>query len=210
MMEPWDGPASILFSDGELVGAVLDRNGLRPSRYYLTDDDRLILSSEVGVLDLDEAHILRKDRLRPGKMLLVNTRRGVVLQDDEIKEWYAGREPYGEWLDQNLVTLSELSTPNAQVPSHTQAMRDRLYRAFGYTHEQVKDAILPMARTGQEATAAMGSDVPLAVLSQRYPPLFDYFKQQFAQVTNPPIDAIREECVTDTTVYLGRDGNLLE
>ena len=210
MMEPWDGPASILFSDGELVGAVLDRNGLRPSRYYLTDDDRLILSSEVGVLDLDEAHIVRKDRLRPGKMLLVNTRRGVLLQDDEIKEWYAGRQPYGEWLDQNLVSLSELSTPNAQVPSHTQEMRDRLYRAFGYTYEQVKDAILPMARTGQEATAAMGSDVPLAVLSRRYPPLFDYFKQQFAQVTNPPIDAIREECVTDTTVYLGRDGNLLE
>ena len=210
MMEPWDGPASILFSDGELVGAVLDRNGLRPSRYYLTDDDRLILSSEVGVLDIDEAHIIRKDRLRPGKMLLVNTRRGVLLEDEQIKDWYASREPYGEWLDQNLVSLSDLSAPNAQVPAHTQEMRDRLYRAFGYTHEQVKDAILPMAATGQEATAAMGSDVPLAVLSQRYPPLFDYFKQQFAQVTNPPIDAIREECVTDTTVYLGRDGNLLE
>ena len=210
MMEPWDGPASILFSDGELVGAVLDRNGLRPSRYYLTDDGRLILSSEVGVLDVDEAHVIRKDRLRPGKMLLVNTRRGVLLQDDEIKEWYASREPYGEWLDQNLVRLSDLSAPNAQVPSHTQERRDRLYRAFGYTHEQVKDAILPMARTGQEATAAMGADEPLAVLSRRHPPLFDYFKQQFAQVTNPPIDAIREECVTDTTVYLGRDGNLLE
>ena len=210
MMEPWDGPASILFSDGELVGAVLDRNGLRPSRYYLTDDDRLILSSEVGVLELDEAHIVKKDRLRPGKMLLVDTRRGRLLQDEEIKDWYASRRPYGEWLDQNLVKLSELPVPNAQVPGHTQQTRDRLYRAFGYTHEQVKDAILPMARTGQEATAAMGSDVPLAVLSRRYPPLFDYFKQQFAQVTNPPIDAIREECVTDTTVYVGRDGNLLE
>ena len=210
MMEPWDGPASILFSDGELVGAVLDRNGLRPSRYYLTDDDRLILSSEVGVLDVDEAHIVKKDRLRPGKMLLIDTKRGRLLGDDEIKDWYASRQPYGEWLDQNLVQLHDLPTPNAQVPSHTQKMRDRLYRAFGYTHEQVKDAILPMARTGQEATAAMGSDVPLAVLSQRYPPLFDYFRQQFAQVTNPPIDAIREECVTDTTVYVGRDGNLLE
>ena len=210
MMEPWDGPASILFSDGELVGAVLDRNGLRPSRYYLMDDDRLILSSEVGVLDVDEAHILRKDRLRPGKMLLIDTKRGRLLDDDEIKDWYASRQPYGEWLDQNLVQLDDLPIPNAQAPSHTQEMRDRLYRAFGYTHEQVKDAILPMARTGQEATAAMGSDVPLAVLSQRYPPLFDYFKQQFAQVTNPPIDAIREECVTDTTVYVGRDGNLLE
>ena len=210
MMEPWDGPASILFSDGELVGAVLDRNGLRPSRYYLTDDDRLILSSEVGVLELEETHIVRKDRLRPGKMLLIDTRRGKLLGDEEIKDWYASRQPYGEWLDGNLVRLSDLPVPNAQVPTHTQQMRDRLYRAFGYTHEQVKDAILPMARTGQEATAAMGSDVPLAVLSQRYPPLFDYFKQQFAQVTNPPIDAIREECVTDTTVYIGRDGNLLE
>ena len=210
MMEPWDGPASILFSDGELVGAVLDRNGLRPSRYYLTDDDRLILSSEVGVLDIDEAHVVRKDRLRPGKMLLINTRRGVLMEDEEIKDRYASREPYGEWLDQNLVQLSELPPPNAQVPTHTQQMRDRLYRAFGYTHEEVKDAIIPMARTGQEATTSMGSDVPLAVLSHRYPPLFDYFKQQFAQVTNPPIDAIREECITDTTVYLGRDGNLLE
>ena len=210
MMEPWDGPASILFSDGELVGAVLDRNGLRPSRYYLTDDDRLILSSEVGVLDMDEAHIVKKDRLRPGKMLLIDTKRGRLLEDDEIKDWYASRQPYGEWLDQNLVCLADLPIPNAQAPTHTQEMRDRLYRAFGYTYEQVKDAIIPMARTGQEATAAMGSDVPLAVLSQRYPPLFDYFKQQFAQVTNPPIDAIREECITDTTVYVGRDGNLLE
>ncbi|MGM9614344.1 MAG: glutamate synthase large subunit [Oscillospiraceae bacterium] len=210
MMEPWDGPASILFSDGELVGAILDRNGLRPSRYYLTDDDRLILSSEVGVLDIDEAHITRKDRLRPGKMLLVDTKRGRVLDDDEIKEYYASRRPYGEWLDQNLVQLRDLPIPNQQVPHHSQEVRDRLYRAFGYTYEQVKDAILPMARTGAEATAAMGSDTPLAVLSKRYPPLFDYFRQQFAQVTNPPIDAIREECVTDTTVYVGRDGNLLE
>ena len=210
MMEPWDGPASILFSDGELVGAVLDRNGLRPSRYYLTDDHRLILSSEVGVLDVDEAHIIRKDRLRPGKMLLINTKHGVLLEDEQIKDWYASRQPYGEWLDQNLVRLSDLPIPNAKVPTHSQEMRDRLYRAFGYTHEQVKDALIPMARTGQEATAAMGADEPLAVLSQRHPPLFDYFKQQFAQVTNPPIDAIREECVTDTTVYVGRDGNLLE
>ena len=210
MMEPWDGPASILFSDGELVGAVLDRNGLRPSRYYLTDDGRVILSSEVGVLQLDEAHIVQKDRLRPGKMLLIDTRRGKLLCDEEIKDYYASRRPYGEWLDQNLVQLHDLPIPNAQIPTHSQDMRDRLYRAFGYTYEQVKDVILPMARTGQEATAAMGSDVPLAALSRRHPPLFDYFKQQFAQVTNPPIDAIREECVTDTTVYVGRDGNLLE
>ena len=210
MMEPWDGPAAILFSDGELVGAVLDRNGLRPSRYYLTDDGRLILASEVGVLDLEEKHIVKKDRLRPGRMLLIDTVKGKILEDDEIKETYASRQPYGEWLDQNLVQLHDLPIPNAQVPSHSQEERDRLYRAFGYTHEQVKDSIIPMARTGHEATASMGLDVPLAVLSKRYPPLFDYFKQQFAQVTNPPIDALREECITDTTVYAGRDGNLLE
>ena len=210
MMEPWDGPASILFSDGVLVGAILDRNGLRPSRYYLTDDNRLILSSEVGVLDIPEEHILRKDRLHPGKMLLADTRRGLLLEDDEIKDWYASRQPYGEWLDQNLIRLAGLPIPNTQVPRHSQEMRDRLYRAFGYTYEQIKDTILPMARTGGEPTASMGADEPLAVLSRRYPPLFDYFKQQFAQVTNPPIDAIREECVTDTTVYVGRDGNLLQ
>ncbi len=210
MMEPWDGPAAILFTDGELMGAVLDRNGLRPARYYLTDDDRLILSSEVGVLDLEDAHILRRDRLRPGRMLLVDTRQGKLLSDGEIKEAYAARQPYGEWLDLNLLRLRDLPIPNAQIPTHPQEMRDRLYRAFGYTYEQVMDAILPMARTGQEATAAMGSDIPLAMLSGQYPPLFDYFKQQFAQVTNPPIDAIREDCITDTSVYLGRDGNLLE
>ncbi|MCD7749877.1 MAG: glutamate synthase subunit alpha, partial [Oscillospiraceae bacterium] len=210
MMEPWDGPASILFSDGDLVGAILDRNGLRPSRYYLTDDDRLILASEVGVLDIPEEHIIKKSRLQPGKMLLIDTKRGRLLLDSDLKDYYASRQPYGEWLDQNLVQLKDLPIPNQQVQNHTQVMRDRLYRAFGYTYEEVKDAILPMARTGAEPTAAMGSDVPLAVLSEKYPPLFHYFKQQFAQVTNPPIDAIREECVTDTTVYVGSDGNLLE
>ncbi len=210
MMEPWDGPASILFSDGELVGAILDRNGLRPSRYYLTDDGRLILASEVGVLDIPEEHIIMKNRLRPGKMLLIDTNRGKVMQDEDLKSYYASRQPYGEWLDQNLVRLQDLPIPNRKVETHTQAVRDRLYRAFGYTYEEVKDAILPMARTGAEPTAAMGADTPLAVLSERHPPLFNYFKQQFAQVTNPPIDAIREECVTDTTVYVGSDGNLLE
>ncbi|MBR3429587.1 MAG: glutamate synthase subunit alpha, partial [Clostridia bacterium] len=209
MMEPWDGPASILFSDGEVVGAILDRNGLRPSRYYLTDDGRLILSSEVGVLEVPEEHIIRKDKMRPGRMLVVDTRRGKLLEDDEIKDYYASRQPYGEWLDQNLVQLADLPIPNKKVPRHTQEMRDRLYRAFGYTYEQIKDTLIPMARTGSEPIASMGTDVPLAVLSRQYPPLFDYFKQQFAQVTNPPIDAIREECVTDTTVYVGRDGNLL-
>ncbi len=210
MMEPWDGPAAVLFSDGELVGAILDRNGLRPSRYYLTDDGRLILSSEVGVLDVPEEHITMKSRLQPGKMLLIDTKRGKVMQDEDLKSLYASRQPYGEWLDQNLVRLQDLPIPNKKVPIHTQDERDRLYRAFGYTYEEIRDSILPMARTGAEPTAAMGSDVPLAVLSEKYPPLFNYFKQQFAQVTNPPIDAIREECVTDTTVYVGSDGNLLE
>ena len=209
MMEPWDGPAAILFSDGDIVGAVLDRNGLRPLRFYVTSDERVILCSEVGVLDLDESTIVRKDRIRPGKMLVIDTKAKKLMEDREIKEHYASREPYGEWLDQNLVQLADLPIPNEQVPGHSQEMRDRLYRAFGYSHEQIKDSIIPMARTGQEATAAMGADIPLAVLSRRYPPLFDYFKQQFAQVTNPPIDSIREECVTDTTVYVGRDGNLL-
>ncbi|MBQ9402608.1 MAG: glutamate synthase large subunit [Clostridia bacterium] len=210
MMEPWDGPAAILFSDGETVGAILDRNGLRPLRYYVTDEERLILSSEVGVLEIDEKKVVQKERIHPGKMLIVDTKEGKLLGDREIKARYASREPYGEWLDQNLVRLQDLPIPNGQVPGHSQERRDSLYRAFGYTHEQVKDSILPMAKTGVEATGAMGTDIPLAVLSRQYPPLFDYFKQQFAQVTNPPIDAIREEIVTDTTVYIGRDGNLLK
>ena len=210
MMEPWDGPAAILFSDGDVVGAVLDRNGLRPSRYYITDDNRLILSSEVGVLDIPPEHIVKKDRLRPGRMLLVDTRAGRLISDEECKARYASRSPYGEWLDMHLVQLSELPVPNKRPEHHTQQQRDRLYKAFGYTYEDVKNAILPMARTGGEATASMGVDIPLAVLSDHHPLLFNYFKQQFAQVTNPPIDAIREQVVTDTHVYVGSDGNLLE
>ena len=209
MMEPWDGPASILFSDGDCVGAVLDRNGLRPSRYYITDDDQLILSSEVGVLELPPEKVVKKSRLQPGKMLLVDTVAGRLIGDDELKETYARRQPYGEWLDQNLVYLSELSIPNKGVASHTQEQRDRLYKAFGYTYEDVKTAILPMAQNGAEPTSAMGIDIPLAVLSENHQPLFNYFKQLFAQVTNPPIDAIREKVVTDTTVYVGSGGNLL-
>ena len=210
MMEPWDGPASILFSDGDQVGAVLDRNGLRPSRYYVTDDDRLILSSEVGVLDIDPANIVRKSRLEPGKMLLVDTVSGRIIDDSEIKEGYAARNPYGEWLDRNLVRLKDLPIPNHRVEKYTPERRTQVQKAFGYTYEDLKDTILPMARTGAESTAAMGADIPLAVLSSHDQPLFNYFRQLFAQVTNPPIDAIREEIVTDTTVYVGDDGNLLE
>ncbi len=210
LMEPWDGPASILFSDGDIVGAVLDRNGLRPSRYYVTADDKLILSSEVGVLDIEPGRIVRKSRLEPGRMLLVDTAAGRVISDDEVKERYAARQPYGEWLDRNLVKLKELPIPNHRVERASKEQRARLQKAFGYTYEDVRNTILPMARTGAEPTAAMGVDIPLAVLSDHDQPLFSYFKQMFAQVTNPPIDAIREEVVTDTTVYIGDDGNLLQ
>ena len=210
MMEPWDGPASILFSDGDAMGAVLDRNGLRPSRYYITDDGKLILSSEVGALDLDPRKIVKKSRLEPGKMLLVDTVQGRIIDDAELKETYAARQPYGEWLDRGLIRLKDLPVPNKKVPGYSKEELTRLEKAFGYTYEDVKNTILPMARTGAEPTAAMGVDIPLAVLSDHEQPLFNYFKQLFAQVTNPPIDAIREEVVTDTTVYLGNDGNLLE
>ena len=210
MMEPWDGPASILFSDGDCVGAVLDRNGLRPSRYYITDDDQLVLSSEVGVLEFPAEKVVKKSRLQPGKMLLVDTVAGRLITDDELKEGYAVRQPYGEWLDMNLIELKDLKIPNKKVPGYDQEHRDRLYKAFGYTYEEVKSSVLQMAQTGAEPTAAMGVDIPLAVLSEKHQPLFNYFKQLFAQVTNPPIDAIREEIVTDTAIYLGCEGNLLE
>lgn len=210
MMEPWDGPASILFSDGDIMGAVLDRNGLRPSRYYITTDDTLVLSSEVGVLDIEPSKIVVKERLRPGKMLLVDTVLGRVIDDEEIKEKYAGSNPYGEWLDNNLVTLKDLKIPNKRVEVYTKEERQRIQKAFGYTYEELKTSILPMAENGTEQIAAMGADSPLAVLSNKHQPLFNYFKQLFAQVTNPPIDAIREEVVTSTTVYIGEDGNILE
>ena len=210
MMEPWDGPASILFSDGDIMGAVLDRNGLRPSRYMITDDDQLILSSEVGVLDIDPSKILVKERLRPGKMLLVDTVQGRVISDDEIKEEYASQKPYGEWLDRNLVNLKDLKIPNVRVPEFSYKERQRMQKAFGYTYDELKTSILPMAKNGGEAIAAMGVDTALPVLSKTHNPLFNYFKQLFAQVTNPPIDAIREEIVTSTTVYVGTEGNVLE
>ena len=210
MMEPWDGPASILFSDGDIMGAVLDRNGLRPSRYYITNDDYLILSSEVGVLPIDESRIKLKDRLKPGKMLLVDTVEGKLISDDELKAEYAKRQPYGQWLDSNLAHLADIKIPNESVPQYSKEERDRLQKAFGYSYEEIKDSILPMALNGGENTGAMGIDVPLAVLSKHHQPLFNYFKQLFAQVTNPPIDSIREEIVTATTIYLGTAGNVLE
>ena len=210
MMEPWDGPAAILFSDGDQVGAVLDRNGLRPSRYYVTSEGKLILSSEVGVLDIPEDKVVLKSRLQPGKILLVDTVRGVIVSDEECKMGYAARKPYGEWLDQKLLTLAELPVPNKRMETYSQEERDKLYKCFGYTYEDIKEQILNMARSGSEGIASMGTDIPLAVLSEKHQGLFNYFKQNFAQVTNPPIDAIREEIVTDTCVYVGSDGNLLE
>ena len=210
MMEPWDGPAAILFSDGQKVGAVLDRNGLRPSRYYLTSDNMLILSSEVGVLDIDEKKIVKKSRLEPGKMLLVDTKEKKLIEDYDLKNEYASSNPYGEWLDNHLLYLKDLPAPDKKTHIHSQHERDILYKVFGYTYEDVKDIILPMARVKLEPTSAMGTDIPLAIYSQNHLSLFHYFKQLFAQVTNPPIDSLREEVVTDTTIYIGSDGNLLE
>ena len=210
MMEPWDGPASILFTDGDVVGAILDRNGLRPSRYYITDDGYMILSSEFGAIDIDQTKVIKKDRLRPGKMLLVDTVEGKMVSDEELKLRYAEKNPYGEWLDSNLVELDDLKVPNQAAPTLTKEERLRLQKTYGYTYEQYRTMILPMALNGAEAVSAMGVDSPLAVLSKKHQPLFNYFKQLFAQVTNPPIDAIREEIVTSTTVYVGEEGNILE
>lgn len=210
LIEPWDGPASILFSDGDIMGAILDRNGLRPSRYYITKDNYLVLSSEVGVLDIPAEDIVLKDRLKPGKMLLVDTKKQCVIDDETLKHEYATKQPYGEWLDSNLVHLKDLTIPNKKCEEYTGKQLELLQKVHGYTYEDVKDYILPLALNGIEPVIAMGNDIPLAVLSKQDQPLFNYFKQLFAQVTNPPIDAIREEIITSTSVYLGHDGNLLQ
>ena len=209
LMEPWDGPAAVLFSDGVKLGAALDRNGLRPLRWWQTDDGHVILSSETGVLPIAEEHIIRKDRLRPGELLVIDTAAHRLIRDEECKLSMADEHPYGEWLDRSLIQLKDLPAqerkPYVFAPEH----RDFLYRSFAYTYEDVRDQILPMAKNGIEPTASMGTDIPLAVLSSCHPLLFHYFKQLFAQVTNPPIDSLREKIVTDTAVYLGAQGNLL-
>ncbi|MCR5214937.1 MAG: glutamate synthase large subunit [Eubacterium sp.] len=210
MMEPWDGPASILFSDGDVMGAILDRNGLRPSRYIVMDDGRLILSSEVGVLELDESHIVKKDRLYPGKLLMIDTREGRIYSDHEIKEKYAHRNPYGEWLDMSLTELRNIKIPNEKVKEISGEERKKLQKAFGYTYENYHEGILNMALNATEQIGSMGIDTPIAALSGKYQPLFYYFKQMFAQVTNPPIDAEREKIVTSRSVYVGKNGNLLK
>ncbi len=209
MMEPWDGPAALLFSDGDTVCASLDRNGLRPSRYYVTDDGRVILSSEVGVLDIPAEHIVKKSRLEPGKLLVIDTKKKTIISDDECKKYYAARSPYGEWLDMNLLHLRNLKIPNKKVPYHTQETRDKLLKVFGYSYEDVMENVIPMAENGVEPTVSMGHDDPLAIVSKQHQSLYNYFKQLFAQVTNPPIDSLREKVVIDTTVYIGSDGDLL-
>lgn len=209
LMEPWDGPAAIVFTDGVVMGASLDRNGFRPSRYYLTKDDMLILSSETGVLKLDEKNIKAKKRLEPGKLLLVDTARGRVIADNEIKEHYSNAKPYKKWL-KNLV---ELEKQKSGVYKHEFLKDDevlKLQKAFGWSYDELKMSVAAMAQNGKEAIAAMGVDTPLAILSKTYQPLYNYFKQLFAQVTNPPLDAIREEIVTSTRIYLGSEGNLLK
>ncbi|MBX9139122.1 MULTISPECIES: glutamate synthase large subunit [unclassified Clostridium] len=210
LMEPWDGPASIVFTDGDRVGAVLDRNGLRPSRYYITDDEYLYLSSETGAVYIDEERVIRKDRLEPGKILLVDTVKGQLIEDAEVKKKYSLEKPYKEWLDERLTPLKSINIDNYEEKFMNKEERTTYQKTFGYGYEDLKTNIYEMAQNMHEPMAAMGIDTPLAVLSLKEQPLFNYFKQLFAQVTNPPIDAIREEIVTSTNVYLGSKGNILD
>ncbi|WP_405816553.1 MULTISPECIES: glutamate synthase large subunit [unclassified Streptomyces] len=207
-MEPWDGPACVTFTDGTQVGAVLDRNGLRPGRYWVTDDGLVVLGSEVGVLDIDPAKVVRKGRLQPGKMFLVDTAQKRIIEDDEIKNELAAAAPYAEWLETGEIELSDL--PEREHIVHTHASVTRRQQTFGYTEEELRVILAPMARTAGEPLGSMGTDSPIAALSERPRLLFDYFTQLFAQVTNPPLDAIREELVTSLLSSLGPAGNLLE
>jgi glutamate synthase (NADPH/NADH) large chain len=208
LMEPWDGPASIAFTDGTVIGAVLDRNGLRPSRYYVTKDDLVVMASEVGVLDIPPERVLVKERLHPGRIFLVDTAQGRIIDDEEIKATLAAEHPYADWLRENLVRLEDL--PPRPVPEADHATVLQRQVAFGYTHEDLRLIMAPMARDGEEPVGSMGTDTALAVLSNRPRPLYDYFKQLFAQVTNPPLDQIREELVTSMESTIGPEGNLLE
>ncbi len=209
LMEPWDGPASIAFSDGRYVGALLDRNGLRPSRYWVTNDDTVIMASETGVLPVPQENVVKKGRLEPGKMFLIDTVEGRIIDDAEIKHFYATRQPYAQWLNENVVDLKDLPSPRRVHGLDEKTLLER-QRAFGYTLEDLNIILDPMALNGEEATGSMGADTPLAVLSHRPQPLYNYFKQLFAQVTNPPVDAIREEIVMAENVMLGAEGNLLD
>ncbi len=209
LLEPWDGPASIAFTDGTLIGAVLDRNGLRPSRYWVTKGGLVVMASEAGVLAIPPEEVESKGRLRPGRMFLVDTAQGRIIADQEIKTSLASHRPYRQWLNENLVTLDELP-PLADVNGHLEESLLKLQRTFGYTLEDLRILMAPMATDGQEAVGSMGNDTPLAVLSNRPQLLYNYFKQLFAQVTNPPLDAIREEIITSLVTTIGSEGNLLE
>lgn len=209
LMEPWDGPASVVFTDGTMIGATLDRNGLRPSRYYVTKDDYVIMGSEAGVLQIDPANIAAKGRLQPGRMFLVNMQEGRIVADEEIKQQIAAQKPYREWLNKNLIKLADIAdAPNVPGPDHSTTLQRQL--AFGYTFEDLRKLLVPMAKDGVEAMGSMGTDIPLAVLSNKSKLLYDYFKQLFAQVTNPPIDCIREEIVTSSVTTIGPERNLLD
>src|SRR4051812_24907956 len=208
LMEPWDGPACVTFTDGTVVGAVLDRNGLRPARYWVTDDGRVELASEVGVLDIDPERVVRKGRLQPGRMFLVDTHAGRIVDDDELKAELAADNPYADWLHAGLMHLSQL--PEREHITHSHASVLRRQQTFGYTEEELRVLLTPMARVGAEPIGSMGTDTPVAVLSDRPRLLFDYFTELFAQVTNPPLDAIREELVTSLSTTIGPEGNLLE
>ena len=208
LMEPWDGPASIAFTDGTVIGAVLDRNGLRPSRFWVTEDGLVVVASEVGVLDLDQSTVVQKGRLQPGKMFLVDTEQGRIIGDEEIKQTLADTAPYGDWLQEGLLHLDDLPDRFLLTPQHSSVVKRQ--RTFGYTEEELKILLAPMARTGAEPIGSMGTDTPIAVLSQRPRLIFDYFAQLFAQVTNPPLDAIREELVTSTSSVVGPEGNVLQ
>ena len=208
-MEPWDGPASVAFTDGRNIGAVLDRNGLRPSRYIVTKDDLVLMASEVGTLPIEPERILLKGRLQPGKMFLVNIEEGRIVADEELKMGLATSQPYQAWVDAHVLPLDSLAEgmPEPHLSGdalHTQQM------AFGYTVEDMKYILAPMMNNGEEAIGSMGNDTPVAVLSQRAQPLYNYFQQLFAQVTNPPLDAIREELVTSADTLIGPEGNLLD
>ena len=208
LMEPWDGPASIAFTDGRQIGAVLDRNGLRPSRYYVTKDDLVVMASEVGVLDIAPERILHKGRLQPGRMFLVDTEEGRIVADEEIKHQMASAHPYRQWLDKYMVELADVpDAPHLPGPGHETVLRRQ--QAFGYTFEDLRIIMSPMAKDGVEAVGSMGTDTPLAVLSDKPQPLYNYFKQLFAQVTNPPIDCIREELITSAETTIGSERDLL-
>ena len=208
LMEPWDGPAALLFSDGRYAGGMLDRNGLRPARYLITRNDMMVVASEAGVIGFEPENIKEKGRLQPGKLLMVDTQEGVIFRDEELKAQLASARPYRQWLAAHRIELATLRSgrkPDNAVPDY-----NRRLRAFGFTREDIERILIPMAVNGTEPTASMGNDTPLAVLSDKPQLLFNYFRQQFAQVTNPPIDAIREKVVTSTSVYIGAHGNLLE